>query len=660
MANDTAGRFLSGLFEAGRERADKSRAEMAKQRDDEIGLYRDAAKQALQQGDTARASIAMKKMEELYKLPKNQSPFGKLGEFLQKVGKRGQQGGENEGQQTQTAAPAASGATGQPTATGTSAQPTNAGTGNQPNSQSAAGSSAQPSPGPGKASGHLVTRAFDKAARGLGTGLSAISDRLSPQPKSLPPLDISAFPTGGGRVQKLGEYMGEDGKKHIIMKRADNSTYEVDSEGKQTTGGSKFPRILSPISMSEAQAQGANGQVYEGIDGKALDLSRYNNNWQLVPIYTNGTVQYEPTSQRVTHLTVGNEVYAVPTLDQANLGTEGTALGQSRTGTTSLGGYTGVGDDNQIVRVPGQREPATPGATGTTGTGTGIQDSGAPRRFQPLPSIDGKTPEVTHPASGHALPPPKQRTASDPGAPGAKPSKSGSVAHSLPVPITLWNQQQQVARPVREGATQVFGDPTQPSLKSLKDYASIADDPNASARLAEAFNITFGQWDEEIKASGGLTHLAETAGGYPQLLAQLQASVREDAIGHLGSDMEKDYYDSVMSSYGAIVGLRSLTKASAASFSVTAIERELPLVGLNSFSTRQYYDQLSKLAEQVYNGTRTMVDQVMPADEKLYYKSQVEALGKLRDKSKGERKKSSGLPELVPSDPAKLYDDSSR
>ncbi len=680
-----AGAFLSALFDEGHKRADKAKAATQKQRDDEISMYRDAVKQALQQGDTARASIAMKKIDELYKLPKGKSPFSQLGEFLQKVGKK------NEGQPqpgAQGASPAAGGG-GKPdagaaaspdqakplpsleggqSAAGASASP--ADKGGQTGGQSGAPSQPSPGPGPGKASGHLVTRAFDKAAHGLGTGLSALSNTLSPKPAGLPPLDVNAFPRGGGKETKVGQYQGEDNKMHFIFKRADNSTYEMDSEGKVTASGSKFPRVLPPISMSEAQAQAAGGQAYEGVDGQPLDLSRYNNNWQLVPIYLNGKVSYEPTSQGQTHITVGNEVYSVPKLDQAKLGTEGTPLGQSRTGTTSVAPYVGIDENDetghvQIQRVPGQRNPETPGAQ--TGSPAGARTGSPPTPPAPsapasLPSLDGKTPTVTHPTSGHPVPAARQRTASDPGKAGSAPAKSGSVARSLPIPITLWNQQQQVARPVREGATQVFGDPTQPSMKSLKDYATLADDPESRSRLAEAFNITFGHWDEEIKASGGLTHLVETAGGYPQLLAQMQAGVREDAIGKLGSDQEKDYYDSVMSSYGAIVGLRSLTKASAAAFSVTAIERELPLVGLYTFSTRQYYDQLSRLAEQVYNGTRTMVDTVMPPNEKLYYKSQVDTLGKLRDSSrdssKGKSKSSkSSLPPLVPSDPAGIYED---
>jgi hypothetical protein len=677
---NTAGRFLSGLLQAGHDRADKAKEEQNKRRDDEISMYRDAAKTALQQGDTERASIALKKIDELYKLPKGKSPFAQLGEFLSKVGKKKDgtdgTGGQGEAQPagSQAAGPDAGGG-GQPVAGAAAGGAQKPGLppleGGQPAANASASpgkpggqpagppAAAPPSPGPGKSAGRMVTKAFDKAARGLGTGMTKVADTISPKPKELPPLDINAFPTGGGKSKKLGQYDGDDHKTHIIMERADGATYEVDGSGKKLdTGGSKFPRVLPPISMTEAQAQVASsGTAYTGVDGQPLDLGKYNENWQLVPIYLNGKVQYEPTSQGIAHLTVGNEVYTVPKLDMGKLGTEGTAQGASRTGTSSLNAYTGIGEDNQIERVPGQRTPDTPGLQPSPAGSPSGSPSGS--RFGtglPPLSEQGKprTPGPAHPVSGAPLPAASQRTASDPGAPGSAPHKSGRVAKSLPVPISLWSQQQQVARPVREGATQVFGDPSQPSMKSLKDYAPLADDKAAADRMAVAFNITFSNWDQEIKEAGGLTHLVETAGGYPQLLAQLQASVREDAIGKLANDQEKDYYDSVMSSYGAIIGLRSLTKASAAQFSATAIERELPLVGINTFSTRQYYDQLHRLAEQVYNGTRTMVDQVMPPEEKLYYKNQVEALGKLRDQSKGSGNKKA-LPGLGPRDPGGLY-----
>jgi len=43
--------------------------------------------------------------------------------------------------------------------------------------------------------------------------------------------------------------------------------------------------------------------------------------------------------------------------------------------------------------------------------------------------------------------------------------------------------------PVREAATQLFGDPTQPSLKGLKDFAYLADSPARSRRVGTAVEL---------------------------------------------------------------------------------------------------------------------------------------------------------------------------
>lgn len=195
----SAGGFLAGLLDEAHKRGDKARDEQGKARDEEVAMYRDAAKQALQQGDTERAQIALKKIDELYKLPKGKSPFGKLGEFLQKVGQK-----KNEGQQgtaqPEGAKPDAGGG-GQPGA-GAAASPAQAK--NLPAMESGQPQASAPA-GPGKQTGNLITRGLEKAARGLGTGLSAVSNTLSPKLEGLPPLDARAFPTGGGPRQEASD-----------------------------------------------------------------------------------------------------------------------------------------------------------------------------------------------------------------------------------------------------------------------------------------------------------------------------------------------------------------------------------------------------------------------------------------------------------------------
>lgn len=186
----------------------------------------------------------------------------------------------------------------------------------------------------------------------------------------------------------------------------------------------------------------------------------------------------------------------------------------------------------------------------------------------------------------------------------------------------MYNQTTQRIIPVREAATQILGDPTQPNLKSLKDFAYLADDPEAKKRVANALRLTFDGLEQQEKAAGSLTSLLKNYSGVPQALVASQTAVMQDVLGKLTPD-ELEAYNAAMSSYGALIGLRSLTKASAAQFSVSALERELPLPGINSMNSKQYYNQLSRLAEEVYSGSRSIP---FPPEEKAYYKKQVDEL----------------------------------
>jgi hypothetical protein len=112
-----------------------------------------------------------------------------------------------------------------------------------------------------------------------------------------------------------------------------------------------------------------------------------------------------------------------------------------------------------------------------------------------------------------------------------------------------------------------------------------------------------------------------------------------------------------MSAYGAIIGLRSLTKAGSSNFSMQKIEQEAPIPGLNATNAAQMYDQLANLAEIIYNGTRTLPDTIMPKDEKEYFKNQVGELLALSNgkKSNGSVKPPPGANSKPKKDPLGLY-----
>ncbi len=171
--------------------------------------------------------------------------------------------------------------------------------------------------------------------------------------------------------------------------------------------------------------------------------------------------------------------------------------------------------------------------------------------------------------------------------------------------------------PVREAATQLFGDPSQPDIKGLKDFASLADNEKSRKRLGKALKLTFDSFSKatgesgihagagpvSLNASGGVIQLIENAFGVPPKLAEQSAQIMQNALKDLTPE-EREAYNATMSAFGTIVGLRSLTRASAAQSLVATIEREMPIIGVNTTNSDQFADQMTRLAEIVYNGTK--------------------------------------------------------
>jgi hypothetical protein len=89
---------------------------------------------------------------------------------------------------------------------------------------------------------------------------------------------------------------------------------------------------------------------------------------------------------------------------------------------------------------------------------------------------------------------------------------------------------------------------------------------------------------------------------------------------------EREAYNATISAFSSIVALRSLTSASAAQFSVKALERDIPTIGLNTTTSKDFNEKLGRIGEIAYNGTKQINDQVMPKAERDYYKKQLEGL----------------------------------
>src|SRR5208282_1003507 len=106
-----------------------------------------------------------------------------------------------------------------------------------------------------------------------------------------------------------------------------------------------------------------------------------------------------------------------------------------------------------------------------------------------------------------------------------------------------------------------------------------------------------------VHAGGGVIDLMEKYFGVPAAQAQQSNKIMQQAIQALTPE-EREAYDATMSTFATLVGLRSLTRASASQASVGAIEREIPTIGLFTADSAQFQDRLQHLAEVVYNGSK--------------------------------------------------------
>lgn len=413
------------------------------------------------------------------------------------------------------------------------------------------------------------------------------------------------------RAKQINEAT-EDARQYALFKRKAETEHEYkmlelrEAQKARMMYPSGRASALAPISMNEVRKMADKGMSFQAADGATqLDPSNYDDTMMFVPLQINGRiVGYSPASQKQTHLTYNNEVIAVPQYNQMQAAEgQGTVLGAKNvpvTTTHTAPGITLSGDIGNVTtsttRTP-QGGPATPGPTG-----------------------GGAAPTTTMPTTPRQ-PKPGTRLLSPPVA-------SNETGTDKAIPFAAANTLNQRIVPVREAASQILGDPTRPEMQSLKDFAAIADNPAESKALANAVKLTFDGLSTEEHQAGGLATLLKNYGGVPQAVLDSQNEIRQKVIGTL-SPRNQEAYSAIMASYGTMIGLRSLTKASAAKFSTEALERELPIPGLNSFSSADYYNKLSHIAEEVRNGSRTLP---LPKDEKDYYDRQV---SEFRDKATG-------------------------
>lgn len=349
--------------------------------------------------------------------------------------------------------------------------------------------------------------------------------------------------------------------------------------------GSKLTHIDDAIKFADQ-----DGEEYIGMNGKPLDLQgikKANPNVVLQPVAVGQEIRWNLTSPEWKKDTIGNIVYQRTGLQPPS---EGTPVGQARTGTETISPITVFNEETQrFEQQPGIRQPESPG-------------------IEP-PSQPAAPPN----SQGNTLAPPTTTS------PAASPAPLGPRA--INTPAGQFNQIQQRATPVRLATTQIFvGDPQNPAFHPMIDYWDLTKDEGAKKRIALAVRLARSamlqgeQAGGEVSAhigpisasTGGLGSWATNAMGVPVKITEAQNQQMRDAI----EDMQKhnprevEAFNQSMSMFGTVGGLRRLTGGSAAQATIATIENEIPLIGYNTLTPESFAQRMASLAEEVNNGAQ--------------------------------------------------------
>lgn len=406
---------------------------------------------------------------------------------------------------------------------------------------------------------------------------------------------------------------------------------------KAQSGARPRPVHSGSVGILDARKMASSGKVFMGEDGP-IDVNSLDPTMGLYGMVVRNDkgdweTQYTPFSPNQRTVTVGNETYAVSPMDISKMTggadpaaqTAGSDLGQHTTPKSGTHEAPMIGADGQPVAVK-LHSTSTPGTSGIKGrAGTG-----------------GSTPP---PAATTAQPPAKGNNTGANGAskPPVSAAPSGANGANRPLsalPPGTYNQMLQRVTPVRLAATQLFGDPNNANFKPLSDYGSLVDDPAARDRVATAWNLIRAHMDDAgaDAHSGDLITLMRNYSGTPGAVAESEAEKMKDTLDAL-KPREAEMLNRLFSTYGTVIGLRSLTKGSAAKFSAKNMEQEVPVPGMNVRNSRQFYDKLGTLAEEVNNGWKGVPPMMLTKGEREYDQKQQEELA---GKAKGGSTKSGG------------------
>jgi hypothetical protein len=111
-------------------------------------------------------------------------------------------------------------------------------------------------------------------------------------------------------------------------------------------------------------------------------------------------------------------------------------------------------------------------------------------------------------------------------------------------------------------------------------------------------------------------------------MADARSQVLSGALGQF-NQQELDAFDALANSVSTVIGLRSLTKASASNTSAKALENDIPIIGINTVNSHEFYNKMAKLATLVQNGSKGILPGALPKEESARYENLPSQIAKL-------------------------------
>lgn len=380
----------------------------------------------------------------------------------------------------------------------------------------------------------------------------------------------------------------KDGATVPAMISKDGKYYDLEGgviEGGKIKGEAKKEPTAMPrfdthfVTIEQAKQQQKNlGTKFTGVDGNEISLEDVPAGMVLQPVTAGSKFLFMPVTEEFAKIVADNQVKVI---------------GKQHEDQAANGGGVVVG----AARVPTIKETSPEGIGGSKSVSSPVTGGAIPKPPQsgPAPSPKPQATPARNQASP-ATPAPSQggADAGDPILPGISTAQYRAAASQ--------------AAPVAAAVTEIFGDPRQPDLHPLQSYAKLADNKQSQERIGNAIQLTingFGDGIKEAAIGAGAAGIHVSAGGWgtwldnqlngPQAGASAQAKTLRGVIDKMTPE-ERDAYDSTMATMSTMAGLRSISRQSAAIGSLQLIERELPKIGINTTSSRQFYDQLQRTA----------------------------------------------------------------